>query len=306
MIKIYKKTIKEAELTEVNDLILGSWVRVVDPTSEEVKLLADQTGIALDILEDAVDESELPRIEYDEGNLVVILRIPVSNGQQVISTPLTIIITNKYIVTISLKPNEIIAKFLDGKVEFFTTQKSKFMLNIFNEAVRSYDRIIKSLAKNINRQKFQLDSLKNKDILNLVQQEEVLNNFIYSLVPNANVFDRILKGKYVKLYEQDEDLVEDLLIDAHQVIDLCDTNIKTIKNIREAYQTILSNNLNKLLKFLTSITIILTLPTIIASVYGMNVQLPGAGDHYAFFYIAGFTVIVMAVVWGIFNWKKWL
>lgn len=306
MIKIYKKTIKEAELIEVDDFILGSWVRVVDPTPEEVKMLATRTNIPLDILEDAVDESELPRIEYEDKNLVVIIRIPVENDQGVISIPLTVIITDKYIVTISIKHNEIIKKFLEGKTNFFTTQKSKFMLDIFNEVVKSYDNIIKALTKKIAREKFQLDSLKNKDIVNLVQQEEVLNNFISSLVPNANVFDRILKGKYVKLYEQDEDLIEDILIDARQVIDLCNTNIKTLKNIREAYSTILTNNLNKILKFLTSITIILTLPTIIASIYGMNVRLPGSGGDFTFYYISGGTVIVMVVAWGLFNWKKWL
>ncbi|MBU1164391.1 magnesium transporter CorA family protein [Patescibacteria group bacterium] len=306
MIKIYKKTVKEAELTEVNDFILGSWVRVVDPTQEEVQLLADKTGIALDILEDAVDEAELPRIEYDQGNLVAIIRVPVSNGDGVTSIPLTIIITNRYIVTISIKSNEIIKLFLENKIECFTTQKSKFLLKILDQTNRSYDKLIKGISKNISRQKYKLDSLKNKDIFNLVQQEEVLNNFISSLVPNSNVFDRILKGKYLKLYEQDEELVEDLLIDVRQVIDLCNTNIKTIKNVREAYQTILSNNLNKLLKFLTSITIILTLPTIIASIYGMNVELPGGGSHFAFYYIAGFTIIVMAAAYAIFNWKKWL
>lgn len=306
MIKIYKKTIKEPKLTEVDDFILGSWVRVVDPTSDEIKTVSKKAGIPLNILEDAIDESELPRIEREKNFLVVIIRIPVENSEQVTPIPLTVIITDKLVVTISIKPNEIMGRFLSGKVKFYTTQKSKFLLKIFSEAVKSYDVLIKSIAKKISRQKFKLDSLKNRDIVNLVQQEEILNNFISSLIPNVNIFDRILKGKYIKLYEQDEDLIEDLLIDARQVIDLCNTNIKTIKNVREAYSTILTNNLNKILKFLTSITIILTLPTIIASIYGMNVSLPGSGQNFAFYYIIGFTIIVMAAAYLIFSWRKWL
>jgi len=306
MIKIYKKTVKETELVEVDDFILGSWVRVVDPTKEEIKLVAEKTGIALDVLEDAIDESELPRIEHDSGNLVVIIRIPIADGEIITSIPLTIIITDKFIVSISIKPNDIIGAFAEGKIKFFTTQKSKFMLEIFNQTVKAYDRLIKSIAKNISRQKFKLSQLRNQDIANLVHQEEILNNFISSLAPTTFIFDRILKGKYMKLYEQDEGLIEDLVIDARQVLDLCNTNLKTIKNVREAYSTILTNNLNKILKFLASITIILTLPTIIASIYGMNVGLPGEGSPFAFYYIVGFTLIVMAVAYSIFTWRKWL
>ncbi|RJR30953.1 magnesium transporter CorA family protein [Candidatus Parcubacteria bacterium] len=306
MIKIYKKNHRDRELKEVGELSENCWVRVVDPTAQEIRFISEKANIPLDILEDALDESELPRIESEKDYLVIIIRIPLGEKESFFSIPLTIILTQKYLITVSIRPNDIIGSFLLGGKDFQTQNRPKFLFDVFKRTVKSYDYLIRSSAKSINKQRFRLDKLKNTDITNLVEREEILNNYISALVGNASIFNKILKGKFISLFEQEQDLIEDLLVDMRQVIELCDTNIKTIKNIREAYSTILTNNLNKVLKFLTSITIILTLPTIISSIYGMNVGLPGGGQDGVFYYIMGFTLIIMGLSYSIFVWRRWL
>jgi len=306
MIKIFKKTIKDSSFSEVNKAGVGSWINIVNPSKEELENASTEYKMPLDLLEDAIDKDELPRIERENGSIFVYIRIPVEVNNEISTTPLTIAITPEYIITICPYKNEIISRFLDGQVNVYTTQKANFLINIFLQTIILYNRYIKTISKKVRSQKVNLRELKNYDIINLVENEEQLNNFASSLSPNINVFEKILSNKYIKLYERDQDLIEDLLVDAKQVLDLSQTNIRTITNVREAYSTILSNNINKILKFLASITIILTIPTMIASIYGMNVPLPYSDNPFAFTYIITFLFIIGFITTIIFYWRRWL
>ena len=306
MIQIFKKTEKETELRTLDHLEVGSWVNAVAPTAHELDALAERCELSRDLLEDSADPHELPRVEQENGTLYVYIRVPVERHGKIDTRPLTIITTGSYLVTISLHDTPILNRFVAKRLDVFTTEKSKFLIYVFNEIVRAFYLHIKAIAKSVSRQRVQLRQLRNRDIVNLVEHEEVLNDFNASLLSNVAVYERIASGKVVPLVEHDQDLIQDLLVDANQVLKFCQESIHSITNIREAYSTILSNNLNKTLKFLTSMTVILTVPLLVSSIYGMNVRLPYADDQNAFNLIAALMVISSLGTFGVFVWRKWL
>ncbi|MCB1116803.1 MAG: hypothetical protein KDK71_10075, partial [Chlamydiia bacterium] len=144
------------------------------------------------------------------------------------------------------------------------------------------------------------------DITNLTHNEEILNQYLSSLVPIRNVLESITSGRYTFLYEKDQDLLEDLLNASMQSEDLCSINLRSIRSLRDSYQIIFTNQLNKTIKLLTALTIILSIPTMIASLYGMNVGLPLASGKYAFACILIFIAILSIFSLIIFQRKKWL
>jgi len=306
MIEIYRKTLKSAYIQRLRDIKVGTWINVVNPNEKEIRKLIAKTRISRQFIEDAFDIYEVPRIEEKDGIFYILTRTPYKDVSGLITVPLLIILTPENIITLSAQPIDFFQDFISEKVQFYTTQKAKLLIQIFLKISHAYEKYVKFIARNIQSKKIILKKLENKDIVNLVEWEEVLNNFITSLVPNISVFERILRGKFIPLYKEDEELIEDLVVASRQSLELCKTSIKSIVNTREAYSTILTNNLNKIIKFLTSITIILTIPTIIASIYGMNIALPFAKNPLAFGYISLWMLILMLLLFWFFYKKRWL
>ena len=308
MIKIYQRTIRHKKLKTVDKPDKGSWIFVVDPTQEEFEYLQKRFKINPDVFEDWQDENELPHIdkEIKEDYIYIITRLPVIKAQRLIGSNLLLIITKSYIITVVNKGTGFFDSFLNEQRKFYTTQKTNFVLQILSSVINKYDRYIKQLVKDIKAKRINLYKLQNKDIVHLVQYEEILNDFISSFVPLINVLQKVLTGKYLTIFKQDKDLIDDLLIDSEQTLQLGKTSIKSITNIREAYSTILSNNLNKVMKFLTAITIIFMIPNIIAGFYGMNVKLPLADNVFAFYYLIGISLIFVIFISILFYRKKWM
>lgn len=303
---IYYKTLKSTHVEKLENIKKGAWINVTNPEKEEIKLLVEKTKIDETVIQDALDIYEVPRIEKENDISYILTRTPYKDDNGLTTIPFLIIITPELIITVSSKPIDFIQDFVSEKIQFYTTQKAKLLIQFFLKITQSYEQYIKFIARDIQRKKIILKKLENKDIINLVEWEEILNNFITSLVPNITIFEKISQGRFVAPYKEDEELIEDLVITSRQSLELCKTSIKSIANTREAYSTILTNNLNKIIKFLTSITIILTIPTIIASIYGMNVGLPLAKNPLAFSYIIFLIVILMLLFFWIFYKKKWL
>ena len=306
MIKIFRRTLKEKEIVEQEKLKAGSWVKITSPDKKDLEFLEKNTPIKKEFLEDAKDPYEMPRIEREGGVLYIFLRAPLEENHHLKTYPLLLAVDEKNFYTISSKDFPFFKKFLEGKVEIFTTQTARFLIQVLIEITLSFEGYLKKLSKEISRKKERLKRLRNEDIVFLVEMEEVLSDFHTSLVANISVIEKILSGKFIALYKEDEDLIEDLLIDTRQTQDFCKTNLKRVINIREAYSTILSNNLNQIIKFLTSMTIILTVPTIISSIYGMNVALPFGENPFAFFYIMFLTLLLCTLLIFIFLKKDWL
>ena len=306
MIKIYKKTLKDSAIKEIKDVERGSWVSVVNPSQEELDLLEKNLHLDPTILEDALDENEIPRLERNRGDFYMIIRFPLISNSGVTTMPLLVVVAEECLITLCKVENEIINNFTKEKVNFHTTQKTHFLFKIILEVFNNYDSYLNKILKDIKIKKIEIDNLGNKDILFLVQEEETLNNFESALVPIISILKKILRGRCITIYEKDKDVIEDLVMDSQQTLELSRVGLKSIKNIREAYSAILTNDLNKVIKVLTGVTIILTIPTIIGSIYGMNVRIPQEDDPNAFYYII-FTIIIMSVAtFLILTKRKWI
>jgi magnesium transporter len=182
------------------------------------------------------------------------------------------------------------------------------VLQILEEMNKGYRRHLNVVTKNIlsTRARLQHATISNDDILNFIDVEEDLNEFLAALQPYGILLHSLLNGKYMKLHEEDEDLIEDLQLSASELVELTKSRLKTIQNIREAYNTIATNNLNKVFKRLTSIAIFLSIPTIVGGFYGMNIALPYDHHQYAFYIVSGITVTLMLSFIAFFYKKKWL
>ncbi|MDD3190714.1 MAG: magnesium transporter CorA family protein [Candidatus Pacebacteria bacterium] len=305
MINIYKKTLKSPQIREVKEIEPGTWIRVIDPSKDELSLLSKKMKLDLSILEDGLDENEISRLEKEDGALYMIIRFP-TRKNFIMTVPILVIITDENIVTICKEKEQLTKYFIEGDKDFLTTKKTYFVLKIVSEIFKSYDTYLNRILKDIKLKKIQIDNLKNRDILFLVQEEETLNDFISSLVPAINITEKILRGKYINIYDRDEDIIEDLVLDSKQTLELSRNGLKSIKNIREAYSTILTNDLNRVMKILTITTIILTVPTIISSIFGMNIPLPLANNPMAFFYIMSLTIVLSIILLVIIIKRRWV
>lgn len=306
MITIYQKTIKDAKLKTLKTFKVGSWIMVENPTENEIAKLAKMYALEEGHLRDAIDLHEVPRLEVEETGTYIFTRVPHNEGSSATTVPLLVVIGKDFVVTVSAKGVTPLKRFVQGKVKFNTTQKIKFVLQIFSEIMGTYDGFLTNINRRVRALSVKLEQIRNKDIVQFVQYERVLNDFIAALVPTSTILRNLLSGKYFKLYEEDEDLIEDLMLSNGQLVETCTSNLKNMVNIREAYSTIMTNNLNRVIRVLTALTIILTVPTIISSFYGMNVALPGAQTGGAFWMVLGMTVAIVVLLLGIFKRNQWL
>lgn len=306
MITIYKKTLKSPQMQKIEEVEPGSWVRIVNPSEEEMKVFAEKLKLDYAIIEDGLDENEIARVEKEDGVFYMIIRFPITKEGFISTFPLLIIATEENIITVCREEEYITGYFMEKDKDFLTTKKTYFVLKVISEIFRNYDAYLNKMLKDIKQKKIEIHNLKNRDILFLVQEEETLNDFISALVPAINITERILRGKYVTVYEKDRDVVEDLVWDSKQTLELSQNGLKSIKNIREAYSAILTNDLNKVMKFLTIATIMLTVPTIISSIFGMNVPLPLQDNPMALFYVMGLIILSSLALFYIIIKRRWI
>lgn len=306
MITIYQKTIKEPQLKTLDKFKTGSWVAVADPSAEELNLLAKDLSLDQDLLLDSVDPHEVPRVEREGGVTYVFTRVPVQEEMHTTTTPLLIAVGKNFVLTISRHPLPFLKKFQEGGIEFTTTQKTKLFLQIFSEINTTYSSFINTIARNVRGVTVRLERIGNKEVQQFVMFESSLNDFLAALVPTNTSLNNLLSGKFLQLFEQDHDLMEDILLSNRQLIELCQSNMRSIRNVREGYSTIMTNNLNRVIKILTALTIVLAVPTITASFYGMNVRLPLADSPDAFLVVLGITLLASLGVLALFLKNRWL
>lgn len=308
MIKIYRKKLNDLRLKKVSKIEKGSWVLAIGPSEEEMKSLSKSLNLDFTILEDGLDENEISRIEKDKaGNFYMIMRFPIEdNNNEIITMPILVVITQDNIITLCKAKNKITDNFLTRSSDFCTTHKTNFLLKIILEIFGSYDLYLSRILKDIKSKKIKIGNLENKDILFLVQEEETLNNFVSSLFPAINILEKILSGRYITIYEKDKDIMEDLVMDSNQTMELSKAGSRSIKNIREAYSAILTNELNKIMKILTFVTIFLTIPTIVSSIFGMNVVLPLEGNPLAFLFVIVIIILLSALFFVMIKGKRWI
>jgi magnesium transporter len=305
MIRIIKKELtKEVEIKE--KFLKYTWIKVVNPSEEETQALQDSLKLEEDLLKDALDIYEIPRFEMYEGVLYMYARFAYSEHNQIATSPILITLSPSHIVTYSRKSFQGFEKFLTGKIEFSTKDTATLFLKIVDQILESYSHYLIRISKQVYHSEYKLEKIRNHDITQFVIYERVLNNFHFALTRIHTILQNLTAKKLLKQNEDQEDYLEDIILKNAQLIEISRTSIKSIVNIREAYSTIMTNNLNNVIKLFTAITIILTVPTIISSIYGMNVPLPFQNGEYTFEAILAVIIGISSLGIIIFNVNDWL
>lgn len=307
MISYYYKDVRTADLAVLPKHRAGAWVCVEHPTNNEIDELVEKFSLDPGHVSDALDAEEMPRLEREGDTLYIFLRYAYVEDDLDLSTaPLLIIISPKALITIAMYSTPRLQHFTSGKVSFSTTQKTKLLLQILSQIVDQYDVYINNISKRIKaiRTRLRTHEVVNQDFIDFVTIEDELNEFLSGLQPMSAMLHRLLVSKHMPLYEQDEDIVEDLTLAAEQSIEACNSHIKSIASIRDAHATIASNNLNRTMKILTSATVLITLPNVIFGMYGMNVPLPYQMQWWAYPVIMSFTIILIIAIYIFGKAKK--
>lgn len=310
MINIYNTNIETNQLEEINKIQKGCWVNLVSPSDEEIINVCSELKISTDYVKDSLDYEEKARIdtEEDDGTVLFVIDVPViekeGDSYTYSTMPLgVIIVRDDYIVTVSLRKSIVIEKFIKSKVKNFVTyMKSRFLFQIMLENSSAYLTYLKRINKETEIAESTLKhSMKNRELLKMLSLEKSLVYFTTSIKSNEVVMEKTLRGKFIKLYEDDEDILEDAIIENKQAIEMGKIYSDILNGTMDAYASIISNNLNGVMKFLTSITIVLAIPTMVSSFWGMNVELPFQNN------INGFAIMVaisILLTLGVTIWLK--
>lgn len=283
MIRMYRTDLETNQMEKVKDMKRGTWINLINPTDNEIKYVCEEIKIKEDFIRYALDSEEKARIdiEEDDDTILFIIDIPVtekSDNSVIYSTmPIGIIVVrDDYFITVSLHETKLISNFEKGKIKgFYTYKKSRFLLQIMYNNSSEYLAYLNRINKETEIAESVLKtSMKNKELLKLLSLEKSLVYITTSLRSNEAVMERTLKVKNIKLYDEDEDILEDAIIENKQALEMSKIYSDILNGTMDAYASIISNNLNGVMKFLTSITIVLAVPTMISSFWGMNVELP--------------------------------
>lgn len=300
MIKYYYKNLRSKQVSELDEYHPGAWVYVQQPTEDEIAFLIKRFKLEPGHLEDAMDEDEMPRLEKEGDKNYIFMRYAYTNDDLELTTaPLLFVVGPDLLITVSLGEIPRMQRFLTGKVEFATTQRTKLVLQVLYQIVDEYEIFINNISRQtkVIRSRLRGHEIGNQDFVDFVLIEDELNEFLSALQPTTAILRRLLLGKHIQLYEEDQDLVEDLLLNNEQSIESCNANIKTIINIREAYSTINSNNLNRSMKVLTAFTVLITLPNVVFGMYGMNILLPFQDEPWAYWFVLPLSLGLSWMVW---------
>jgi len=309
MITVFKRT--EQGLEVLDQPANNSWINVIDPTPEEIQSLT-ALGIPQNFITYPLDFDERPRTEReDDGTLLILIRAPLFQGFQADvpynSIPMGIIMTNRMILTVCRSQNEVLAELSSGRVRGLETGKrNRFILRLLLLTANrflSYLREINKIADTLEDQLQQ--SQRNRELLELLKYQKSLVYFTTALKSNELVLERLQRSQFFRMYSEDEDLLEDVITENQQAIEMTNISTNILSSTMDTFASIISNNLNTVMKFLASATIVVSLPTIVFSFFGMNVDLPFQGLNYAHYIISGISAAIMIVVVLIFVRRDW-
>lgn len=303
------KTDLETNLTEkTTKYEKGNWIHMVSPSDEEIKTVCENINIQEDFIRYALDPEEKARIdvEDDDNTILFIIDTPImeiESGAKIYSTmPIGVIfVRDDYIITVSYSKNPILEEFTKRRIKTVVTyKKSRMLLQLFYSNSEMFLNMLKKLNKETEIAENVLkNSMKNKELLKLLSLEKGLVYFTTSLKSNEVVMEKTMRGNLIKLYDEDEDILEDAIIENKQAIEMAKIYRDILTGTMDAYASIISNNLNGVMKYLTSITIILAIPTMIASYWGMNVPVPMQESPIGFIMIVLISVLIgmIALIW---------
>ncbi len=315
MVKMYNTDIVTNEFKEVKEYIKGTWINMVNPNEKEIQTVCENVKINDQFIRDALDFEEKARIdqEDDDQTILFVVDVPIiekSEGTEIYSTmPIgMIVVRDEFFITVSLRKNKIIEDFEKRKIKNFQTyKKTRFIFQILYLNASYYLTYLKQINKETEFAEYVLkNSMRNKELLKMLSLEKSLVYFATSLKSNEVVMEKTLRGKIIKLYDEDEDILEDAITENKQAIEMAQIYNNILNGTMDAYASIISNNLNGVMKTLTSITIILAVPTMISSFWGMNVHLPLQDSPYGFIVMILIAILTTVIVTVWLNKKDML
>ncbi|MDB5178816.1 MAG: mg2 transporter protein CorA family protein magnesium transporter [Patescibacteria group bacterium] len=308
MISYFYRSVREEQLAKLPKFRTGAWVYAENPTEDELAHLTSKFKLDVDLLKDALDPDEIPRIEVEDDIVYMYMRYSYRRGDVVETDPVLLAVGPNFVASISRRALPDVERLQTNK-QLFTTQRAKLLLLLLRHLVLSYETNVNYLNRQIRgvRARLNISTVNNRDFVQFVVIEDALNSFLAELVPANLLLQTLLSGRYkLTFYEEDKDLIEDLVQTTRQLNETSRASLHTIVNIREAYSNIMTNNLNRRVELLTSLTVVLTLPTIVFSLWGVNVPVPGKENPHAFVYLIVSTLLVMGVILYWLYRKRWL
>ncbi len=308
MITVMKST--DNGLLKMEQPVDGCWINLVSPSQAEISELSAAFSIPEDFIQYPLDMDERPRTEVDNGAILIGLRVPVDEGEHAdipyTTAPLGIVITDRIILTVSKNELPITADLATGRLRLSTAKRNRFVIRMLLVAANKYLHYLREINRKVDALEDRLQrSLRNKEVLELLKYQKCLTLFMTALKSNELMIGRLQKTQLFLKYEEDRDLLEDALTEFGQAIEMTNIASNILSQMMDAFASIISNNLNRVMKFLASITIVLALPTLVASVYGMNIGLPFQNSENAFVIVMGATLVVTFLVVMVFMRKDW-
>ncbi len=297
----------EGVVETIQEFVEGAWVHLINPGPPEIQRISSELGISTDMLYPPLDEDELARVEKDELNTLVILRIPYYQGEThdipYTSVPVGIIMTPRHLVTVCKVDHIIFQEFCGGhKRGLSTAKKNRFLLLLLQRTATEYLNNLRTINRGVDKLEDRLQvSQGNREVLDLLKYQKSLVYFTTALKSNELMLERLQRIGLFRQYPADEDLLEDVLIEIRQAIEMVNISNNILSQMMDAFASIISNNLNVVMKLLALATIVLSLPTLVASIFGMNVNLPFEDSPYAFGVTMGFSIVLCIAVVVVFR-----
>ncbi|GAA0235874.1 magnesium transporter CorA family protein [Metaclostridioides mangenotii] len=298
----YYKTI-ETKLEKLNSFEQDCWINLIEPTQTEINSVSNMLDLDTESLEAALDEEERSRIEAEDNHTLILIDIPIdessSNSSHYSTIPLGIILMDNAIITVCNSQTKILNDFIVGHIkDFYTFKKTRFVLQILRKNASYYLNYLRRINKmTIAIEKEIHKSMKNKELVQLLELEKSLVYFSTSLKANEMVLNKMVRFTSLKKYPDDEDLLEDVIVENRQAVEMAKIYGDILSRIMDAFSAIVNNNQNNVMQFLTVVTLIFSIPTIISGFFGMNVNgIPFDTGPLGFWMVVFVTTIICTVV----------
>ena len=315
MLNVFKTTDHVLQPVPGNEPVKDSWIRLVNPSPDEIRTICMATNVPEDFIRAALDEEERSRIEVEEQCMLVLINIPILRGPDIYDTlPLGMILTPDNLISVSLEDTAILplsATATTVSMPCSTSKRTRFLLQILYKNATVFLKYIHQ----INRQTDEIErhlrrSMNNKEVFQLLDMEKGLTYFTAALRTNGIVLDRLLRLRksgnlqhLIPMFEEDEDILDDAIIENRQALEMVQMYSDILSGMMDAFTSVISNNLNQVMKFLTSITILIAIPTMISSFWGMNVGVPFLDQVTGFWFVIVLSILLTSLTWFVL-WKK--
>ncbi|HOQ75303.1 MAG TPA: magnesium transporter CorA family protein [Thermoclostridium sp.] len=303
MVEIFKTSEHGLELLSIDAIEKGCWINLTEPDEEELDLLTQTIGAEPAFLRDPLDVEEKPRIDVEDDQILIIVDIPYiyedDKSIKFETLPMGLLqVRDDYIITICSKQVPVLERFRNGQIKnLYTFKKTRFILQVLYHVAKDYLKYLKHIDKKsefIERSLYK--SMRNKELYNMMELSKSLVYFTTSLKSNETVLERLLPGKLIKMYEEDQDLLEDTIIENKQAIEMANIYSSILSGMMDTFASIISNNQNMVMKFLAAITIVLAVPNVIFSFFGQNFVWPYGNNPFMWLYVTAGAIVITLIV----------